>query len=502
VTTAAPASEPVLRIRGLVKKFPGVQALRSLDLDVYRGTVHAIVGENGAGKSTLMNIIAGVTNADSGALEFDGIDISTLTEQKAGALGIGMVHQERSLVPELSVAENVFAGRQPITPLGTVRWRTMARDTRSIVDLLARDIDPKARVASLSPAEQHMVEIAKALSFDLRLLILDEPTAALTPTETERLFAVVRSLRAKGISTLYITHRLNEVFELADHVTVLRDGAVTGSMNVADCTEDELIRRMVGRALTFERRNVPAAKPAREVLRVTQLRSEPRVKSASLSVHAGEIVCIAGLIGAGRTELCEALFGVRRRDSGEVILDGAPLTGRNPSDSVRRGVAMVPEDRKEAGLFLGMDVTSNVVAASLGSATRMGVVARNLSDEVASRYVSSMRIRTPNLRQILGNLSGGNQQKVLLAKWLATKPKLLIVDEPTRGVDVGAREEIYAELRALAGQGLALLVVSSDLTEVLALAHRIVVMREGRVVGEIAGDAATEEEVVRLAATG
>ena len=487
---------PRLSVTGLGKSFPGVRALDNVSLQVAPGEVHALLGENGAGKSTLGKIVAGVYAADAGTVLLDGTPLHGLDEAAASGLGIGIVHQEGSLVPQLSVAENVFAGRQPTRWLNQVNWREMHRRTRLLMDELGLPIDPRTRVSQLSPAQMQVLEIAKALSRDLKLLILDEPTAALTLTETERLFAVVRRLAASGVAVIYVSHRLAEIFRISQRVTVLKDGRLTGTRDTARTSEDELIRLMVGRDVLIGR--APGA-PLGEVVLQAENLAAPRVRRASLTVRRGEIVCLAGLIGSGRSELCEAIFGARPISGGALRVKGRPYRPRGPWDAMAAGIGMVPEDRKESGLFLAMDVAANIGAAVLDRASRAGVVRAERLDALASRFVAELRIATPSLRQKVGNLSGGNQQKVLLAKWLALEPDLLIVDEPTRGVDVGARAEIYRLLRDLAQKGLALLVVSSDLPEVLALADRIVVMADGQTVGELPAASADEESVLRLA---
>jgi ABC-type sugar transport system ATPase subunit len=487
---------PRLAVTGLGKSFPGVRALEGVSLQVAPGEVHALLGENGAGKSTLGKIVAGVYTADAGEVWLDGAPLSGLDEAAASALGIGIVHQEGSLVPQLSVAENVFAGRQPTTFLNQVDWRQMNRRTQLLMDELGLAIDPRTRVGQLSAAQAQVVEIAKALSRELKLLILDEPTAALTLTETERLFAVVRRLAASGVAVIYVSHRLAEIFRISQRVTVLKDGRVTGTRETAQTSEDELIRLMVGRDVLIGR--AAAATPGEVVLEAEDV-AAPQVRQANLTVRRGEIVCLAGLIGSGRSELCETIFGARPMTSGRLRIKGRPYRPGGPWDAIAAGIGMVPEDRKAGGLFLAMDVATNISAAVLDRVSQGGVVRPERMDALAERFVRELRIATPSLRQHVGNLSGGNQQKVLLAKWLALEPDLLIVDEPTRGVDVGARAEIYRLLRDLAAKGLALLVVSSDLPEVLALADRIVVMADARTVGELRAEEADEESVLRLA---
>ncbi len=488
---------PRLEVRAVSKDFPGVRALDGVSMTVRPGEVHALLGENGAGKSTLGKILAGVYRCDSGTMLLDGVPLAPIDEIEAARAGIGIVHQEGSLVGQLSIAENVFAGHMPAGFLGRLDRRAMAARAARLLDELGLPLDPRLPVASLSAAQAQVVEIAKALSRELRLLILDEPTAALTLTETDRLFAVVRRLAASGVSVVYVSHRLAEIFQISQRVTVLKDGRLSGTVETAATHEDELIRLMVGRDVHIGRAAATCG-PGELVLEVAAV-AAPAVARASMSVRAGEIVCLAGLIGSGRTELCETIFGARPLLAGAMRLHGRPFRPHGPWDAMAAGVGMVPEDRKRSGLFLEMDVGANVTAAVLGQVTSGGVVRPARVEALAARYVRDLRIATPSLRQSLGNLSGGNQQKVLLAKWLAMGPRLLIVDEPTRGVDVGARADIYRILRDLAARGMALLVVSSDLPEVLALADRIVVMADGRTVGELPGGDADEAAVLRLA---
>jgi ABC-type sugar transport system ATPase subunit len=489
---------PRLELRDISKVFPGVKALERVSLDVMPGEVHALLGENGAGKSTLGKIIAGVYARDEGSVTLDGVSLGDIDEVEAGRLGVGIVHQEGSLVRTLSIADNIFAGRQPTRSLGRVDVEAMVARSRALLEQLGVDIDPKAKVATLSSAQAQVVEIAKALSQDLRLLILDEPTAALTLTESERLFEAVRRLKANGVSIVYVSHRLAEIFTVCDRVSVLKDGRLSGTREVAATSTDELIRLMVGRDIVFSRQpGVRASGPP--ILEVERLSAEPFVHDVSFAVRAGEIVCLAGLVGSGRSEACEAIFGARPRSGGEVRLRGTPVRFRDPSQAIAAGVGMAPEDRKEAGLFLTMDVASNISVSVMDRVSEAGRISSAKSEALARRFVEELHIVTPSVRAPVGNLSGGNQQKVMLAKWLALEPLALIVDEPTRGVDVGARAEIYRILRGLAARGVALLVVSSDLPEVLTLADRIVVMADGRSVGELAGSTADEEAVLRLA---
>lgn len=487
-----------LAVRDLTKTFPGVRALDCVAIEISKGEVHALLGENGAGKSTLGKIIGGVYLRDSGAIELDGTSLSITDEAQAGKQGIAIVHQEGSLVRQLSIADNIFAGRQPTGFLGKVDQKAINERSAKLLAQLGSDLNPTRRVAELSSAQMQIVEIAKALSQDLRVLILDEPTASLTLTETEKLFAVIRKLKAADVSIIYVSHRLAEIFQVCDRVTVLKDGKVTGVRNVNETTADELIRLMVGRDVHFVRDRSKRVFGG-VALAVNGLGALPFVRDASFDVHAGEIVCLSGLVGSGRSETCETIFGIRSRTGGTVTVAGTPVTFSGSWDAMQAGIGMVPEDRKEAGLFLTQDIASNISVTVLHKVSPRGVVDENASERLASNFIKELRIATPSAKRIVADLSGGNQQKVLIAKWLAMEPKVLIVDEPTRGVDVGARSEIYRLLRELAAKGMALIVVSSDLPEVLTLADRIVVMADGRTVGEMPGEGATEEAVLKLA---
>ena len=489
---------PRLEVQNLSKSFPGVHALNDVSVSVEPGEIRALLGENGAGKSTFGKIIAGVYSRSSGNVLIDGQEHGEFDEKQAGKLGIAIVHQEGSLVPQLSVAENIFAGRQPVRRFGQVDVPVMRREAAALIARLGVAINPARKVADLSPAQAQIVEIAKALSYNLRILVLDEPTAALTLTETEKLFEVVRSLAASGVSIIYVSHRLAEIFALCDSVTVLKDGRHAGTRRVAETTTEELIRLMIGRDVHLDRDGSHRS-PGAVLLEAKDVSAPPFVKQASITVRAGEIVCMAGLIGSGRSEFAEVIFGVRQKIAGEIRIDGRPIKASGPWDGKAAGIGMVPEDRKTSGLFPAMDIVNNIAATVLRKVSSGISFSDEKAEKLARHFVDEMKIATPSVRQVVGNLSGGNQQKVLLAKWLAMEPRLLIVDEPTRGVDVGARSEIYRLLRALAAKGVALLVISSDLPEVLALADRIVVMAEGRTVGELPGDGTSEEDVLRLA---
>lgn len=488
-----------LVIRNVVKTFPGVRAVDNVSLEVQPGEVHALIGENGAGKSTLMHLVAGVYLPDSGTIELDGKSLVGLNEQATADAGVAMVFQERSLVGALSVAENIYAGRQPSNSFGIIKRGPMIEGARRILKDLEVDIDPLKPVYQLSPGQQQMVEIAKGLSHDLKLIILDEPTSSLTINEGRHLFRVIRRLASQGISIVYVSHRMGEIFEISNKVTVLKDGRVTGVRETAKTTHKELISLMVGRELSFEPDPRRASQDAAVALELRNLAAAP-VKSASFTLRYGEILCLAGLLGAGRTETCEAIFGARPIQSGQLIVGGRELRPKNPSDSMKAGISMLPEDRKDGGLFMDFTIEANLIAANLDAYTHQGLLSRKETREISEKYVRLLRVATPSIQREVRFLSGGNQQKVLLAKWLVREPRILIVDEPTRGVDVGSKADIYRILRDLAASGMALLVVSSDLPEVLALAHRIVVMSEGRVAGELDAADATEVGILELAA--
>jgi ABC-type sugar transport system ATPase subunit len=487
-----------LTAKHLTKSFPGVLALDDVSMEVLPGEIHALVGENGAGKSTLMHIIAGVHQSDKGELEIDGTPYTPIDEKSAQHSGVAMVFQEGSLFPPLTVAENIFAGRQPVNNLGMINFDLMNQKSKELLAELEADISPSTPVNFLSPSQRQLVDIAKALSQQVRILILDEPTSSLTISEARHLFKVIRQMTVGGVSVIYVTHRLAEVFEIADRVTVLKDGKLSGTRKISETTSDELIQMEVGRELSSLPTGDPPKKDAPVVLEIENLVAHP-VANASLTVHAGEIVCLAGLVGAGRTELCEAIFGVRKIESGHIRLNGKEIRPNHPSVAMDSEIGMVPEERREAGLFVEMSIAANIAASNLHQVSKYGIVQDNEVNNLASTYKDSLRIATPSISREVMYLSGGNQQKVLLGKWLARKPKLLIVDEPTRGVDVGAKAELYVILRELAKSGVALLVVSSDLPEVLALANRIIVMSEGTTVGELNAKEADEVTILQMA---
>jgi inositol transport system ATP-binding protein len=498
--------EPLLRMSLISKRFPGVQALDDASLEVLPGEIHALLGENGAGKSTLIKILSGAQQPDSGTIEFGRQSVTFVSPHDAQRRGIVTIYQEFTLTPNMTIAENVFIGREP--GLGVfVDWRKMASETRAITKRLGLELQPMSIVRGLSVAEQQMVEIARALSMKSRLIVMDEPTSALSSAEVEKLFRIIRELKAHGLSIIFVTHRLEEVIEICDRYTVLRDGRLVGSGAIANTTIDGIIRLMVGRqvnALFAHRERTPAGDV---VLAVEGLNRRGNAQDQNASVLAdvgfevrrGEILGVAGLVGAGRTEMARAVFGADPFDSGRVFVDGRQVRIRSPQDAIRHGIGLVPEDRKQQALFLALAVRVNLSMASHQRIMRWGV----FMDETAERamveeFRKRLNIRMASPEQLIASLSGGNQQKVTLARWLALRPKVLIVDEPTRGIDIVAKVEVHNLLFEMARSGIAVVAISSELPEVLAISDRIITMREGRISGEIKGEDATEEVLMSM----
>ncbi|MDZ7802000.1 MAG: sugar ABC transporter ATP-binding protein [Trueperaceae bacterium] len=488
----------LLRMRGIDKRFGGVHALRSVDFTVYSGEVHALLGENGAGKSTLIKILSGVYAPDAGAIHVDAREVHLSAPRDAQELGIATIYQEGSLYPDLSVLENLFMGSQPRTRFGTLDWTEMRRRAREVFERLDVHIPLKARGGALSRAQTKLVEIARALLRDARIIVMDEPTAALPSDDVERLFGIVRELRAAGVAVVYISHRLEEIFRIADRVTVLRDGARIGTSEVSEVDHDALIQMMVGRNLGALYAHEPHP-PGRVLLEVRDLRRAGVFDDVSFDVREGEIVAMAGLVGSGRSEVARAIYGIDDYDDGTVRLAGTPLP-TTPWRVVKAGVGLLPEDRTLQGLVLPFPIRHNVTLPILDRVSRGGTLVDARERTIADRFVETLRIRTPSSDLSTDTLSGGNQQKVVLAKWLAAEPKLLILDEPTQGVDVGAKTEIHALIDGLAGEGIGVLLISSDLEEVLGMADRILVMHRGRVAKQL--DRGATAEAVMRAATG
>ncbi len=494
---STPSSAPLLTLRDATKSFGPVQALRGVSLDLYAGEAHALLGENGAGKSTLVKILAGVHRPDGGELVIGGQPRSFRSPGEAREAGVAIIYQEPTLFPDLSVAENVLMGRQPRAGLGRIDARAMNRAVAEILTELGVHLDPARVVRGLSIADQQLVEIAKALSLNARILIMDEPTAALTLAETERLFRVVRSLRGRGAAVLFITHRLEEVFAECQRVTVMRDGGWVSSGPVEEYTPDSVVKAMVGRDLG-DLYPALTSVPGEVALDVRNLSSQGLFEDVSFTVRRGEIVGLAGLVGAGRSEVARAIFGIDAR-SGEVRVGGHVTPPLSPQAAMAAGLGLVPEDRRQQGLVMDLSIERNANLAILNKLRSGLLMNRAAERDNASDWTSRLRLKAHRLSDPVSSLSGGNQQKVVLAKWLATGPKVLIVDEPTRGIDVGAKAEVHRTLSELAASGLAVLMISSDLPEVLGMASRILVMREGRLVGELSREQAGEEAVMALA---
>ena len=492
----------LLSVETISKAYPGVQALQDVTFTVEAGTIHAIMGENGAGKSTLMQVIAGAHPPTSGKLVFDGKELQLSGTKDAARQGIAIVFQELMLAPNMTIAENIFLGVEPRAGGVFVDRASLLAKAHDAMARLGIDLDPDTRLGSLTIAQQQLIEICKALVHEPRLLILDEPTSSLSESDALTLFRVVHELKARGVTILYISHRMREVFDNCDTVTVLRDGRHVRTQRLAETSPEEVVRLMVGRDLAEVQRIAPVREGRPVVLSVRNLGDGKRYRDVSFDLHRGEIVGLAGLVGAGRSEVAMGIFGAPPAASGTLILEGKEVAIRRPRDAMALGIGLVPEDRKTQGLVLGMGVGSNLslAALGLGRVSRSGFIRKDDESQMIGGYVDRFRIKTPTVEQLVGLLSGGNQQKVVLAKWLAAKPRVLIVDEPTRGVDVGTKAEIYALMRELACDGLAILVISSDLPEVLTISDRILVMRSGILAGEIAFEEASEERIMALAA--
>lgn len=485
-------------MKGISKSFPGVQALRDVSLQVHAGEVHAVVGENGAGKSTLIRILGGVHQRDAGEIWLHGRPVEIPTPIHARQLGISIIHQELNQVPALSVGENIFLGREPRRGLGVVDWPEMHGRTRRLLQELGLPIDPRRRLGTLTVAEQQLVEIAKALSVEAELVIMDEPTSALTVEETDRLFQFVQDLRARGVGVVYITHRLEEVFKIADRVTVLRDGQYVGTYPISQITLDDLIRLMVGRQITekFPKEAVLRGAP---VLEVRGLTVPAAFEDVSFTVAHGEILGIAGLIGSGKTEVAHAVFGAIPLDRGEILLDGRPMVIRSPSEAIAHGIGLVTEDRKRLGLVLQMSVRGNITLSILSELDRAGFIRHAQEDHLVAQAIRDLDMAVTSPEQLTRNLSGGTQQKLVVAKWLQAKARVLLLVEPTRGIDVGAKVEMYRLMVDLARRGVGIVMVSSEMPEILGMSDRILVMHEGRITAEFMREQATQEAILASA---
>jgi rhamnose transport system ATP-binding protein len=491
---------PILELRDAVKSYGAVRALRDGSISLRSGEVRALLGENGAGKSTMVKLLGGVIRLDGGEMLVDGEPVDFHSPTAANQAGIAVIYQEPTLFPDLSVAENVVMGRHPLGALHRIDRAEMRTEVQALLDQLGVKLDAERPVRGLSIADQQIIEIAKALSYDARVLIMDEPTAALSGTEVERLFGVVRTLRDRGAAVLFISHRLEEIFTICETITIMRDGAVVDQTRADAITTDELVRRMVGRDISqlFPKED---AEIGGTVLKVDRLTREGVFTDISFEVKAGEIVALAGLVGAGRSEVARAIFGIDKVDAGSVELGGKPLSLGKPTTAMRAGIGFVPEDRRQQGLVMDLSIARNATMTRTGALAHAGIVRSAAERTLAADWATRLQLKYHRLSDPVGFLSGGNQQKVVLAKWLATSPKLLIVDEPTRGIDVGTKSEVHRLLSELAGQGLAVLMISSELPEVLGMADRVLVMHEGRLTGTFTREEADEERVMR-AATG
>ena len=495
--------EPNLRLQleHITKSFPGVKAVRDVSLSAYPGEILALVGENGAGKSTLMNVLNGVLVADEGRILIDGQPVTIQSPRQALEAGITMIHQELALIPQMTVGQNIFLGREPGRgKTGLVDWKQLYSMARQALDKLGIATHERALITDLSIADRQMVEIAKALSYQARLIVLDEPTSSLTERETETLFRLMRTLRDQGVTLVYISHRLEEIFALSDRIAVMRDGQLVDIRPTVELTPGEVVRLMVGRELTefFPKTFVERGEMW---LSARSLASGEQLKDASFDLYKGEIVGLSGLVGAGRTNIARVLFGADHLDGGQILIDGKPVAIRSPRDAIRLGIGLVPEDRKSQGLFQGQSVRSNAAVTLMEKLSRFGFLLYRKIEQWARQVIERLKVRTPGLAQKVRNLSGGNQQKVVIARWLALNPRLLILDEPTRGVDVGAKAEIHALMSELAGQGMSILMISSELPEILGISDRILVMREGRLAAEFSRQEATQDKIMQ-AATG
>jgi len=493
--------ETILKVDKISKGFPGVQALDSVSFELRKGEVHALVGENGAGKSTLMKILSGVYRPDGGTLEFKGKEVHFQNSREASEVGIGIIYQELNLVPHLTVAQNIYIGREPRTVLGYIDDKKMNVDAAEILHGLNVDIDPAIKLNRLSISKQQMVEIAKALSKDSEVLIMDEPTSALTETEIDELFKVIHRLRGRGVGIIYISHRLDELKHIVDRITVFRDGHYISTSDYVDITMEEIINKMVGRKIENlfpVRLNIPTEK---KLLEVRHIVHNTVLKDISFDLYEGEILGIAGLMGAGRSELARAIFGADPMDSGEIFRDGKRLNIHSPADAIHNGIAYLSENRKLEGLAVKMRLDQNVTMANLSEVSkRLGIISSAQELKVTQHFVDELNIRTPSLMQVINNLSGGNQQKVVVAKWLFRDSRILIFDEPTRGIDVGAKYAIYELIESLARKGVGVIMISSELPEIIGMTDRVLVLHEGSLTATLRTKDTSQEEILNYAA--
>jgi len=487
-------------MEGIEKTFPGVHALKQCRFELRSGEVHALLGENGAGKSTLMKILSGVYPKDAGKIIYKGKEVEIPNTKAAQDLGISIIFQELNLIPHLTVAQNVFIGREPRKGVRFIlNEKEINEKTQKILDMMNLDIDPRAKVSELTVAKQQMVEIAKALSLNSEVLIMDEPTAALTDSEIEDLFRIIRDLKKKGVGIIYISHRLEEIGIISDRITVMRDGEYIDTVPTKDVTTEQIIKMMVGREIYVTSEANSESSKNEVVLEVKNLNRGRAIKDVSFKLRKGEILGFAGLMGAGRTEVARAIFGADPIDSGEIYVNGKKVNIKQPIDAVKHGIGYLSEDRKQFGLMLNLDVEQNTVIASLENYSKFGWINKNKTRMDTNKWIEALKIKTPSLEQKVRNLSGGNQQKVVLGKWLTRDCNILIFDEPTRGIDVGAKSEIYKLMNKLVAEGKSIIMISSELPEILRMSHRVLVMCEGRITGELSYEEATQERIMEYA---
>ena len=490
---------PILEMRGITKRFPGVLALDHVDLTVYPGQVLALVGENGAGKSTLMKVLSGVHQMDEGEILMEGKSVKIENPLASQLMGISIIYQELSVLDNMNIAENIFLGRERRTGKVFADKKTMHAEAKRLLDEVGLDVDTHTMAGELSTAQKQMIEVAKALSFNSKIIIMDEPTSSLTETETEILFTIIRKLKDRGVAIVFISHKLAEIFAVTDEVAILRDGVSAGRMVTAGCTENDIIKAMVGRDVDdlYPKQNAAIGDV---VLEVKGLNTKGFLKDINFQLRAGEILGFAGLVGAGRSEVMRAVFGIDSKESGEIYIKGQKVDIKTPKDAMQHGMGFVPEDRKLQGLVLGMSVGKNSTLAALKKvANKAGFINHKQEKEMADKFVKALEVKTPSNDQLVKNLSGGNQQKVVIAKWLANNPDILILDEPTRGIDVGAKKEIHQLMSDLANQGVAIIMISSELPEVLGMSDRVVVMHEGHIKGELSREEADQVSIMKMA---
>ncbi|MGM0876073.1 MAG: sugar ABC transporter ATP-binding protein [Bacillota bacterium] len=492
------SEEYILELENITKEFPGVKALDNIQLKVRKGSVHALMGENGAGKSTLMKIIFGIYTPNHGTIKYKGKELNVSSTKEALKNGISMIHQELSPVPHMTVAENIFLGREPSGKLGWVNDKKMVEDASELFKKLNMNIDPNSKMKDLSIANMQMVEIATAVSYNADLIIMDEPTSAITEKEVEQLFEIINSLKAKGVSIIYISHKMDEIFKICDELTVFRDGQYIGTKAAHELDQDTLIQMMVGREIkqVFHKEK---AEIREVVLAVNNLTKAGKFNNVSFEVRKGEILGIAGLMGSGRTEVIESIFGIDPPDSGDIFIHGEKVNIKSPQDAIKRKLSLLTEDRKLTGAFLPISIRENMIISNIDQFLQLGYVNKKLVDKTCNEQVKRLNIKTPSIDQLIMNLSGGNQQKVLLARWLLNDPDILILDEPTRGVDVGAKSEIHKLMSKLAQEGKAIIMISSEMAEVLGMSDRVIVMHEGHKKGELSREEANQEKILEVA---